>query len=384
MNEIFKKLTEEIKLQLNTNLQTKEAQEVITETKAKSDSGNFKFIASTPAVDRQGESIDQTGWELENYLKNSVLLWAHDYSQPPIGVVDKIGLENGNLVIEGRFAPTEFAQQIRKLYDLQMVNTVSVGFIPKEMNGNVITKSELLEVSVVPVPANPQALSLRQIKEAGVELEMLKTKGFEIEFKDTEQKGAVQDRLDAMENQTFDSVQEKWDNVDDVYEIVQAFCGVYLQPETKPEQFKELLLEAAAMLTALAENPEGEDMAEKSIVAAAVKAEKFKLIEFQKVKAGRVLSEKNRTLIKSTIDGLTATKDALQELYDATEQGDKKVDPPSQKEGETKTNNQFSEADIKAMDQWLLVKKLTGAAATALSEAGAIVNKTLDAQKIIN
>lgn len=314
-DEIFKKLTEEIKLQLNTNLQTKEIQDVIVETKAKSDSGNFKFIASTPAVDRQGESIDQNGWELENYLKNSVLLWAHDYSQPPIGVVDKIGLENGNLVIEGRFAPTEFGQQIRKLYDLQMVNTVSVGFIPKEMNGNVITKSELLEVSVVPVPANPQAISLRQLQEAGVELEMLKVKGldFGMEIKDTEQKT----------------------------EITQEEKAAQLEIQVKDLENEVLSL-----------------------------------------KAGRVLSEKNRTLIKSTIDGLMATKDALQELYDATEQGDKEVNQPLENEGEeTETKNQFSDTDAKAMEQWLLVKKLTGAAVTALSEAGAVVNKKIEAQK---
>ncbi len=384
MQDIFKKLTEDLKAQLFASLSTKENQDLIIETKAKTDTGTFKFVASTPAIDRQGESIDQKGWDLANYLTNPVLLWAHDYTQPPIGVVDKAGMENGNLIIEGRFAPTDFAQQIRKLYDLKMVNTVSVGFIPKEMNGNIITKSELLEVSVVPVPANPQALSLRQVEEAGVNMEMLKTKGFEPKFETTadvqDEKGAVADRLAAMETITFDTMQEKWDNVDDVYDIISAFCGVYLQPETKPEQFKELLLETAGMLTVLANDPEGEDMAEKSLISAAVKVEKFKHIEFLKVKAGRVLSEKNRTLIKSTIDGLTATQGALQELYDATEQGDKQVDQPLENKGEeTKKQIQLSDEDIKALDQWLLVKKLTGAAVTALSEAGAVANKKLAA-----
>lgn len=372
MNEIFTKLTDQIKTEIEKSLQAKEMQALIVETKAKTDSGNFKFIASTPAVDRQGESVDQAGWELDNYMKNPVLLWAHDYTQPPIGVVDKAYMENGNLVIEGRFAPTDFGQQIRKLYELQMVNTVSVGFIPKEMNGNIITKAELLEVSIVPVPANPQALSLRQLKEAGVELDMLKTKGLEIQA--VEEKSAVADRLAAMQSETFDTVAEKYEKVDEVYLAISAFCGVYLQPETTTEQFKELLLETIQILTAIANDEKKDGMEEKNIIAAAIKSEKFKLIEFQKIKAGRVLSEKNRTLIKDTIDGLTATKNALQELYDATEQGEKQVTLPSN-EGETKNKTQYSDEDLKAMENWLLVKKLTGAAVTALSEAGAIANK---------
>lgn len=255
-NEIFKKLNEDISKKINEIFATKEMQDQIASIKAASDTGSFKFIASTPAVDRQGESIDQSGWELDNFLKNSVLLWAHDYSQPPIGVIDKIGLENGNLIIEGRFAPTDFAQQIRKLYEMKMVNTVSVGFIPKEMNGNIITKSELLEVSIVPVPANPQAVSLRQVQEAGIDLEMLKVKGFNFEVKEAETE----------------------------------------QPKV--------------------ENPKPEEEALKAQI-------KNLEIENAELKAGRVLSEKNRTLIKSTIDSLQASVAALTELHDATDQGSK-------------------------------------------------------------
>jgi phage head maturation protease len=43
------------------------------------------------------------------------------------------------------------------------LKTVSVGFIPKERdpeNQRIITRAELLEVSFVPVPCNPNALSL--------------------------------------------------------------------------------------------------------------------------------------------------------------------------------------------------------------------------------
>jgi hypothetical protein len=69
------------------------------------------------------------------------------------------------LIIEGVFASTENAQLCRKLYDEGILKTVSVGFIPLERdqaNNSIITKAELLELSFVPVPCNPNALSLEK------------------------------------------------------------------------------------------------------------------------------------------------------------------------------------------------------------------------------
>lgn len=331
MNDLFKKLTEEIKTQLNESFQTKEIQDLIVDTKAKSDTGEFKFIASTSAVDRQGESIDQAGWELENYLKNSVLLWAHDYSQPPIGVVDKIGLENGNLVIEGRFAPTDFGQQIRKLYDLKMVNTVSVGFIPKEFNGNVITKSELLEVSIVPVPANPQAVSLRQMQEAGIEMEMLKSKGFILEVKEAE-----------TEQNKIVPVAKTW--------IIHS----------KEKQF-EFELENGESIKIVIDEHGWKNFIEMDTALLSQKA-------------GRVLSEKNRTLIKSTIDSLQASVAALSELHDATDQGSagKEADNNAPKTEKSNTEG-LAEFDAWLKDQDL--QRVLRAANTATSEVLATFNK---------
>jgi len=68
-------------------------------------------------------------------------------------------------VIEGVFAGTEKAQIVRQLYDEGIIKTVSVGFIPKkrdEKDQKIITEAELLELSFVPVPANPNALSLQK------------------------------------------------------------------------------------------------------------------------------------------------------------------------------------------------------------------------------
>ena len=51
----------------------------------------------------------------------------------------------------------------RNLYQEGMLKSVSVGFIPTQRNQNdykIIEKAELLEVSFVAVPCNPEAISL--------------------------------------------------------------------------------------------------------------------------------------------------------------------------------------------------------------------------------
>lgn len=182
MNETLKKLSTEIAAEISAIVKAQPMQDFITKTKAASDddAGTFEVVISTNNVDRQGESVDQNGWDLEHYKNNPVVLFGHDYYSLPVGVCDSIELVEGKLIAKGRFAPMDanpFAQQVRKLYDLKIMRATSVGFIVKEANGPLITKAELLEFSFVPVPANPYALSMRQVSELGIDLSMLSTKG---------------------------------------------------------------------------------------------------------------------------------------------------------------------------------------------------------------
>lgn len=133
--------------------------------------GTFEVIASTQSKDRHGEIVLQEGIDITNYLKNPVILFAHDYDELPIGKATSVIKETDRLIIKGVFAPTEEAQKIRVLYDAGFLKTVSIGFIAKEWEGNVITVSELLELSFVAVPANPDALDIAKGK--GIEKEYL-------------------------------------------------------------------------------------------------------------------------------------------------------------------------------------------------------------------
>jgi HK97 family phage prohead protease len=155
-------------------------QDLVSKTKAAAEEsvGTFEVVVSTADQDRQGDVIDQNGWDISHYLNNPIVLWAHDYQNLPIGVCDSLEMKEGKLIARGRFAPEEanpFAQKVRRLYDLKMIRTVSVGFIPRDVKENKILKSELLEFSFVPVPANPFALSI--MKQNNISAEEMITKG---------------------------------------------------------------------------------------------------------------------------------------------------------------------------------------------------------------
>ncbi len=254
-----------------------EVKNLVDKTKEALDAehGTFEVIISTADIDRSGESILQEGCDATNYMKNPVVLFGHDYYSLPVGVCLTMELKDGKRIAKGRFAPGDanpFAQQVRKLYDAGIIRATSVGLIVKEMKGNVITKWELLEFSFVPVPANPYALSLSKAKELGLDLDILKVKG--VVFKEeapaaeekpkeekpaevtppaaeaapsTEAKGAVADQVSAADN-----YEKKWQNLDKVIEVINAFFDVYLDENTPVENFNGLLAESAALLTGLA------------------------------------------------------------------------------------------------------------------------------------
>lgn len=130
----------------------------------------IRFIASTSDVARDNMIVEAAGWELENFLRNPVFQWAHNYSEPPIGKVTKIEVVDDKLMADVVFdQDDEFALKIERKYRNGLLNAVSVGFdiitmeIAPDGNGPLKSvKQELLELSGVPVPADPGALSQLQ------------------------------------------------------------------------------------------------------------------------------------------------------------------------------------------------------------------------------
>jgi HK97 family phage prohead protease len=143
---------------------------------ASRDDRTLTFVASTEDVARDGDIIRADGWMLDEFLKNPVFLWAHNYDVPPIGKITgtrKVTTPNPALEIDVKFAEHELAENVYTLYRDGFMAAVSVGFLVRAYAkptdderealglkewGIIVTAAELLEVSAVPVPSDPGAL----------------------------------------------------------------------------------------------------------------------------------------------------------------------------------------------------------------------------------
>ena len=135
----------------------------------------MRFVASDETVDRYGDVISADGWQLANFRKNPIFLFLHDYAEP-IGTVPAIKVEGQRLLAGVRFtAPgvSAMADYCWALVQAKVLRAVSVGFSVESANdyefirdddervtGYRYLRQELLELSLVTVPANPNALSI--------------------------------------------------------------------------------------------------------------------------------------------------------------------------------------------------------------------------------
>jgi len=132
-------------------------------------------LASTDDLDRHGEIILPAAFKekLPTYLKNPVILTSHQHRlegghSSVIGSAVKVWIDKKGLWVIIEFAQdTELSEEYWQLYKQKKQRALSVGFIPleweyQEREGKsvyVLTKVELLEISCVPVGANPEALT---------------------------------------------------------------------------------------------------------------------------------------------------------------------------------------------------------------------------------
>jgi HK97 family phage prohead protease len=135
---------------------------------------SMRFVASDESVDRYGDIIRASGWQLDNFRKNPVLLFAHDSRSPAIGGVPNIAVEGTQLMADVELDDNPdnvTANVVWGLLQQGYMRATSVGFAPTgkinslvdeggHWTGYEFTSQELLELSVVPVPANPQALAV--------------------------------------------------------------------------------------------------------------------------------------------------------------------------------------------------------------------------------
>ena len=147
------------------------------EQTAEAEPSKVSFVASTATPDRYGDIIDQKGWTLDAYNKNPIVLLNHDSSQLPIGR-GQVQVKNDQLVIDVEFDMDDpRAAEVARKTQKGFMNAVSVGFqplqsalraeLPKDnpyygKSGQFFKSAELLEVSIVTIPANGEATMITQ------------------------------------------------------------------------------------------------------------------------------------------------------------------------------------------------------------------------------
>lgn len=136
------------------------------------------FVASDDTKDTAGTVLNQDNWDLTRFNKNGVIGYQHkvyggwDDTDNPDNVIGKgfAYIEDKKLMVDITFEPAEINPLAEKIFQKILfgsLRAVSVGFLPigqgrfgegKDANTYYFAGQELLEVSVVNIPANPNAL----------------------------------------------------------------------------------------------------------------------------------------------------------------------------------------------------------------------------------
>jgi hypothetical protein len=125
----------------------------------------IRFTASTEGIKRDGKDLSAADWHLDNFKRNPVFLWVHDYwgERPPIGKVTDIDVAGQNMDVDVVFdQQDDFARSVESKYRRGFLNAVSVGWDDLQVGEDV--KNDLLDISGVPVPGDPDALMERQYR----------------------------------------------------------------------------------------------------------------------------------------------------------------------------------------------------------------------------
>jgi HK97 family phage major capsid protein/HK97 family phage prohead protease len=152
--------------------------EIIHKVNAKgavvADDDGLEFILSDESIDRLGDQIMSDGWDIRSFKKNPIALFNHQ-SSFPIGRWKNIHVTDKALRAKLELAPagtSERVDEIRKLVDAGILKATSVGFKPIKWEAldpdakesffapQRFLKQELVETSLVSVPANPNALAI--------------------------------------------------------------------------------------------------------------------------------------------------------------------------------------------------------------------------------
>ena len=143
----------------------------VSEARQMDGEGIHRMVIAANERSRNGDELNLRGVAFKNYLKNPVVLWAHDsFGGIPIGKTLEIDHDDqGKIVVDFQFnSDDEFAARVENAWNGGFIRAASIRYLPTkvvEVRGNGgeverlrVEESELLEWSLVPVPADPDSV----------------------------------------------------------------------------------------------------------------------------------------------------------------------------------------------------------------------------------
>lgn len=208
-------------------------------------------VISTEDVDRDDEVIVQSGIKTEAFMTNPIVVDYPGHSagiwSDPIGKILAIKTVGKKTEARIQFAPAELNERgprVFAMYKEGFLNAFSIGF--KELKSKfdaagrrVLESIELVEVSVVPIPANPKAI----VKAKGY-LNDAEYKQYLTAVNDSLKSIKSEEGLDMTETQVKDivaeTVKEQLKELDIKGTVVEAIKEAQSEatPETKPDEPK--------------------------------------------------------------------------------------------------------------------------------------------------
>ena len=132
------------------------------------------FIANSGQPDTIGDQVNADGMDLSRFNKNGVVMYQHNgyYSSDPDNIIAKGTVwKEGEALMLGisKWDTNELATEVKRKVDEGFINAASIGFMVKKGRYDEdakiyhIEKAELLEVSVVNIPADPKAVKVKSV-----------------------------------------------------------------------------------------------------------------------------------------------------------------------------------------------------------------------------
>lgn len=141
----------------------------------------FTAVITSETIDRDGEVLIPSGMNSKEFDRNPTLFWNHDYAEPVGKAVGPLKRKEREIVADFVFAKRPdgyagefFPEVAAALVGQGIVSGVSVGYVPEEGGvrmatdidrkkyggsvSRIFSRWKLLEVSLAPLQANPEAL----------------------------------------------------------------------------------------------------------------------------------------------------------------------------------------------------------------------------------